>query len=154
MPVSSAMVPYFDQRVWCVLEFDDPVLFTCDEPVALVGNDPTAPGDAGGLARARAIVFPTDPHRALVLLAPWVEAFEGRYRGGPRDAEVINRHVAFNAHRFLARRPGVPSLDGMTIPKKAPSAFVPGNLIAMQPHASEAGQAKAIQRMKARGRRR
>jgi hypothetical protein len=131
-------------RTWRLLTFTDPVLVTCDEPVALIGEDPQSPGDAGGFKRARSIVFTLDPRRALVLIRPDVEPLDARSDAGPAQAAIINRNVAFGAHRFIVRHPGTDPLRGVALPKKAPSVVVVGNLVGMHPNATEAGRAKAI----------
>jgi Protein of unknown function (DUF4238) len=148
LPAALEIVPYLEQRSWQLVEFADSLLLTSDEPVVLVGRDPTTPGDTpGGFAAAREIVFPTDPHHALILLSPDQRVPTGRCRGGPRQAEIINRHVAFNSYRFIIRRPGTNLLEGMVVPRRAPPVFVAGDTVAVQPHASEASRLKFLRRV-------
>lgn len=148
LPASLEIVPYLEQRSWQLLEFADPLILTSDEPVVLVGRDPTTPGDnPGGFAAAREIVFPTDPHHALVLLSPDQRKSSGRGRGGPKQAEIINRHVAFNSYRFIIRRPGTNLLEGMVLPKRAPAVFVAGDTVAVQPHSSEDSRRRFLSRV-------
>jgi hypothetical protein len=145
-------VLYFKARTWLLMRFSDPVLITSDEPVALVGRNPHAPGDAPGLMRAAQIVFPMDPRHALIMLRPDIAELESRVQGGPDQARIINSHVAFSAHRFLVRLPGTNPLDGMTFPKKAPSVFTEGDLVGLQFNASEKRRAETVEKVR-RGKR-
>jgi hypothetical protein len=138
----------FYARTWRLLTFPDPVLVTCDEPVALIGEDPRSPGDAGGLMKARAIVFTIDPRHALVMVRADVEPEDARSDAVEFQAEFINRNVAFAAHRFIVRHPGTDPLRGVVLPKKAPSVVVVDNYIAMHPNATEQGRAKEIERLR------
>ena len=142
------MVPYIYERTWRVLEFDEPCLVTSDEPVAFV-EDPNAPGGPrGGLKLAPQIVLPIDPRRALVMIHPKFDAEDCRARGTPRQAEIINLHVAFNAHRFIVRTPGTNPLAGMTVPEKAPPVAVVGGLIGMTQNFSAEAHAEVVQGMR------
>jgi hypothetical protein len=76
-------------RTWRLLTFADPVLVTCDEPVALIGEDARSPGDAGGLKRAQSIVFTLDPRHALVLIRADVEPEDDRSDAGAYQAGII-----------------------------------------------------------------
>lgn len=138
------LIPYISARTWIVLEFGAPLLLTSDEPVANVGLDIDQPGDAQGIAGSPELVFPIDPFRALVMIRPDVPAPSGRFRTDSRSAEIVNRHVAFNATRFIIRRPGTDPLAGLTLPKMAPAAFSVGNFIAYQPYTSEKARARVL----------
>jgi hypothetical protein len=158
MAVSFPMVPelvkFFSGRHWRVLEYDEPTFITSDEPVALVGPDPAKLGSAGGLANAPEIVFPIDPRRALVMVRPDRPADEMWVPGTARQAEVINRHVAYGAHRFIVRMPGTNPLAGWTVPKKAPAVMVVpvdnGFLIGTTTNATEEQQARMAKRIQAK----
>jgi hypothetical protein len=136
------MVPFIAGRTWIVLEFGAPLLLTSDEPVGYVGQDIDEPGDAQGVAGAAQLVFPIDPCRALLMLRPDMPAASDRIKADRRSADVVNRHVAFNATRSLVRRPGTDPLAGLTVPKKAPASFWVGDKIFFQSFASEKARAK------------
>jgi hypothetical protein len=135
------MTPMLERRTWCILEFKDPVLVTCDEPIALVGRDPNVPGDAGGLLQAHAVLFTLDPRHALMMVRSDLRAEQERRAGTVAEAIAINRHIAFAAHRQIVRYPGTDPLVGITLPKRAPSVFVFNDIVAMQPNATEEGRA-------------
>jgi hypothetical protein len=138
------LAAWFNARTWRLLEFDEPVLVTCDEPVALVGEDPYAPGNAGGLVRAPEVVFPIGARHALLMIRPDLGSDEGRRHGTAKQADIINLHVAFGAHRFIVRHPGTDPLRGIVLPKKAPSAYVFGDIVAMQRNATQESRAKFL----------
>jgi hypothetical protein len=152
LPAVQAVAPFFYERAWRVLEFEEPCLITSDEPVALVGSDPRTPGDAGGLKTAPQVVFPIDPRRALVMIRPDLSSEEGRFPAVPAQADIINRNVAFAGHRFLVRKPGTNPLAGLTLPKRAPAVFVVGNLIGMSTNASQKARAKMVSRARRKSR--
>jgi hypothetical protein len=136
------------------LAFPEPCLVTSDEPVALVGADPDTPGGLpGGFPHAPEIVFPLDPQRALVMVRPDRAPEQSRVPNmGRRQAEVINRHVAFNAHRWIVRKPGTNPLAGLTLPERAPAVFEVGDMIGLSTNQSVDTRAKVVARMKARQR--
>ncbi|HZL17520.1 MAG TPA: DUF4238 domain-containing protein [Polyangia bacterium] len=136
------MVPFIARRTWVVLEFGAPLLLTSDEPVGYVGQDIDEPGDAQGVAGSPQLVFPIDPCRALLMIRPDMPAESGRIMADRRSADVVNRHVAFNATRSLVRRPGTDPLAGLTVPTKAPASFSIGNMILFQPFSSEKARAR------------
>jgi hypothetical protein len=145
------------KRSWRLLNFREPSLVTCDEPVGLVGKDPRGPGNAGGIAGAREIVFPVDPHHALLLIHADRGVEEGTYPAGAKQAEIVNLHVAFRAHRFIVRRPETDPLRGVVLPNRAPSVVVVGNgavgkgsvaLIGMEPNATEDQRARTVAKMR------
>ncbi len=151
LPIVQDLAHMFYERPWLVLGFDEPCLVTSDEPVALVGSDPNAPGSAGGFPNAPEIVFPIDPQRALVMVRPDRLAEQSRVPNmGPRQARVINQHVAFNAHRFIVRKPGTNPLAGLTLPERAPAVFEVGNMIGLSFNQSVETRAKVVARMKAK----
>jgi hypothetical protein len=112
LPIALELVRFFRGRHWVVLEFDEPLLPTGDEPVALVGRS-QSPGHAGGLADAPEIVFATDPRHALVMVRPDLRRADGRKRAPRHVAAVINRHVAFRCHRFVVQMPGTNLAGGL-----------------------------------------
>lgn len=134
-------------RTWQLVEFDHSALVTSDEPVALVGFNPKVPGEAIGLGKARAVVFPLDPRHALVLLRPNPDGEQHGRRGDATEAGIINRHVAFCAHRFIVRHPGTDPLAGIVLPKKAPPVYTVDNMIAMQPNSSVEARANYLARI-------
>jgi hypothetical protein len=137
-------VPFFYGRKWQVLEFDEPCLITSDEPVALIRDDPSTPGEGGGLPSVRRIVFPIDPRRALVMFRPDSSEAEGWLRGRPDDATMINRHVAFYGHSYIVRTPGTDPLKGLVVPEKAPPAFIVGTAVGIAPQVSKEARARFI----------
>ncbi len=150
-PAVPELVKFFYGRRWRVLEFEEPALITSDEPVALVGRDPETFGNVGGLANAPQIVFPIDPRRALVMVRPDEDADELWMPGNRAQADIINRHVAYCAHRFIVRMPGTNPLAGLTVPKKAASVMVvptaKGFMIGTTTNASEEDQARIVKRI-------
>lgn len=153
-PLVPELVKFFAYRRWRVMEFDEPALITSDEPVALIGPNPKRFGHAGGLASAPQIVFPADSRRALVMLRPDTDADEVWFKGDREQAEVINRHVAYAAHRFIVRTPGTDPLAGWTVPKKAPAVMVvktaTGFVFGTTTNASEEDQARIAKQIQAK----
>lgn len=149
-PMVPELVRFFYGRWWRIIEFDEPALITSDEPVALIGPDPEKVGSGVGLADASEIVFPIDPRRALVMIRPDQAADEMRMPGNRKQAEVINRHVAFSAHRFIVRTPGTDPLAGWTVPKRAPAVVVikvgDGYMVGTITNASEEEHARRVKR--------
>ena len=98
------------------------------------GRTSTSRGDAQG---GRGISATRVPDRSvpgpLLMIRPDMPAESGRITADRGSADVVNRHVAFNATRFLVRRPGTDPLAGLTVPKKAPASFSVGNMILFQP---------------------
>jgi hypothetical protein len=137
-----------EARSWQLLEFNDPVLITSDEPVALMGRNVHTPGENIGVANADAIAFPLDPRHALVMVRPDLVADHVRFKGTPDEARIINLHVAFGAHRFIVRHPGTDPLSGIEVPKKAPPVWQYKDMIGVQPNASEAARARLMERLK------
>lgn len=125
------LVPFFQRRVWKVVEFGEPVLLTGDEPIALIGDAPES-GVVGGLGLAKQIVFPLDPWRALVMLDPRTTEAQRWTYGNTADARIINRHVAFACHKYIVHRPGTNPLEGLDVPEKAPPVGTLGNYTFMQ----------------------
>jgi hypothetical protein len=152
LPMVPELVKFFYARMWRVLEFEAPALLTSDEPVALVGGDPLAFGQAGGLASAAHIAFPVDPRRALVMSRPDLPLEEGRCPGAAEDAMVVNRQVAYGAHRFLVRSPGTDPLAGFVLPKRAPSVSITptsdGYIVGMNTNSSPEHQARVEARIR------
>jgi hypothetical protein len=150
MQNATAIAPMFEARIWRLFEFKDPVLVTSDEPVAFVGPDQNVPGDAGGLARAHAVLFTLDPRHALLMIRPDLRAEQERRLASAADARTINLHVAFGAHRQIVRYPGTDPLAGITLPKRAPSVVVFDDIVMVQQNATEEARAKFLARV-ARG---
>jgi hypothetical protein len=82
------------------------------------------------------------------MIRPDFEAKDLRTRGIPRQAKIINEHVAFRGHRFIVRTPGTDPLAGMKLPEKAPDVVVVGNMIGMAPHLSAEAHAEVIKGMR------
>jgi hypothetical protein len=138
-----------EARTWQLLEFRDPVLATCDEPVLHIGHNVHVPGDLVGLANAAAVAFTFDPRHALMMVRPDLDRGHRRVGGSSEEAKVINTHVAFNAHRFIVRRPGTDPLAGLVVPKKAPLTATLGNLVVTFPGGvSEATHARVMAQLK------
>lgn len=148
LKAALAIAPMLNARTWRILEFSEPCLVTCDEPVALVGADPLSPGNASGLAHAHEVVFPIDPRHALLMIRPDRDSNEIRGPGTARQAEIINLHVAFSSDRYLVRHPGTDPLRGIVLPKKAPPVFVFGDVVAMQQDATEESRAKFLAKVR------
>ena len=152
MPIVLKLAPHFYERTWRVLEFPSPCLVTSDAPIALVDEDHRAPGSEGGFPFAQQILFPIDPQRALLMFRADLEVEQGRYPAGARQAEVINRHVAFSAHRFIVRKPGTDPLAGLTVPERAPAVYEVRDMIGLSVNQSVEARAKVVEHMKRHGR--
>jgi hypothetical protein len=110
------LIPYFYQRGWTVLEFDDPVLLTSDEPVA-AGVVEEAPQMPTGVGNADSIVFPLDPNRALLMMRPDIDNVpHKRAKGTPELATLINQMVALRAAKQVFFHPDTDPLTPI-IPK-------------------------------------
>lgn len=145
LPIAQELIPLIYDRQWVILVFDTPLLLTGDEPVAVVGKK-LKPGEAGGgIKLGDEVVFAADPRHALVLTQS-DEPDEAR-RGTPRMASIINRHVAFGCHRFIAQTPGLDTLKGMALPKKAAPTQTFGNFVLFNPRLSVAGAADVKRRV-------
>lgn len=123
------LVPYFHYRNWLLLEFDEPILVTGDEPVAVVGRS-TLPGSAPiGIGTADEVVMALDSRHALVMVHPKIQAEERRYAGTVEMAAVVNANVAYGCHRFVVHRPGIapPGLSG--IPERGPGVVTGDDFI-------------------------
>lgn len=100
------LIPGFYNRAWLVAEFDDPVILTSDEPIAY-GQDTRFPGHPAGLANADSVVFPIDPHRALIMQRPDLATRASvRAKGAPVQSRFVNMLVAFRANKQIFHRPG------------------------------------------------
>lgn len=128
-------------RSWQVLEFEEPLLITGDEPVGLVGST-LEPGERLGILTASKVVFPTDPHHAIVISRREQRAQCPRDAGTPEMANIINRHIAFRAHKHIVRAPGTDPLRGLVLPERAPMVSVEGNMIVSRFGISKAEAAK------------
>jgi hypothetical protein len=143
------LAKFFDGRIWHLHEFDQPLLLTSDEPIGLVGANVHVPGEEVGLVNASAVVFPLDPWHGLIMLrADLTDAHDARFRSTPAEARIINHHVAFAAHRFIARRPGTDPLTGLVVPDKAPSVYSVQDMVASQPNASVAARSRFLDRLR------
>ncbi|ACY13697.1 DUF4238 domain-containing protein [Haliangium ochraceum] len=133
------VIPYFEQRCWQLLTFDQPILSTGDEPISLIGTS-LEPGEPLGLATAPAVVFPTDPRHALVMVRPDKTRVERRDKGTPEMAQMINRHIAFCSHRFIVQHPGTDPLKGISLPGKVEPTRIQGDYVILQPKLSRKGE--------------
>lgn len=149
LPIALELMPFFMKRHWSILEFDEPLLLTGDEPLALIGET-LEPGEIGGVATAPQIVFATDPHHALVMIRPDLADRDDRHKGTARMATIINRHVAFGCHRFVAQRPGDDRTRGFVLPEKAPPTQTVGSYVLINPRRSVAAAARVRQRAEAK----
>lgn len=113
---------------WHVLDFNEPLLLTGDEPVGLVGKS-RRPGEAIGLLAASEVILPTDPCHAIVIGRRGSGDRFSRARGTPEMARLINEHIAFRCHRYIVRMPGTVPLDELRLPERAPMVSVEGNMI-------------------------
>jgi hypothetical protein len=133
-------------RVWEVVEFDEPLLITGDEPVALM-NEFGDPGEALGVSLAPIVAFPTDPQHAILMHLPALGRFGGRWKGTPDFAHRINRHVAFSCHRFVVQRPGQDRVGSLDLPLKAGPSEAMGPYVIFRRNLSERGAAMLRHRM-------
>jgi hypothetical protein len=136
LDVALNMARDLESRTWQLLEFDEPVLATCDEPVVLMGRNVNLPGEPVGVLTAEAVAFATDPRHALIMIRRDLEAAPGRHRGSHAEAAVLNAHVAFAAFRHIVRRPGTDPLAELEVPKKAAPVWTVGNMVGIEQNAS------------------
>lgn len=114
------LIPFFYERVWTLFEFDDPVLMTSDEPVAQ-GVDTRVPDRPAGLAQAETVVFPLDPHRALMMERPDRTGLPSRAKGTPELARTFNLLVAMRSTKQLFFHPDTDPLSTLNIPGYPPT---------------------------------
>lgn len=134
VPIARDVAMGLIDRHWRILDFGAPVLVTGDEPVGLVGRS-GEPGELLGIGNASKVVYPTDPKHALVLALASRGGSGGwcRSRGTQDMADVINRHVAYGCHRFIAHRPGTAPLRSTTLPKQGAQLTVDGDIVEFRP---------------------
>lgn len=110
------LIPAFYRRGWTILEFDDPVLLTSDEPVAQ-GVVAEAPHMPAGVGNADSIAFPLDPHRALLMMREDIDNIPHKRAKGTADlATSINQIVALRAAKQVFFHPDTDPLTPI-IPK-------------------------------------
>ena len=113
---AKELVPFFFKRGWIIVEFDQPLLLTSDEPVAC-GADSRDPLRSAGLANADSVVFALDPRHALVMMRPdLLDTRHAWQRGTAEQAKAIHRLVAFRAHKQIFFHPGTDPITGLGIP--------------------------------------
>ncbi|MGE5736356.1 MAG: DUF4238 domain-containing protein [Acidobacteriota bacterium] len=148
LPNALEVIPFFERRTWMVLDFDQPRLISSDEPIVLIG-DSRAVGEPTGVGTAGEIVVVTDPSHALVLVRPDKNARECRSPGTAAMADLINKHVAFNAHRYVVCHPDCVPLQGFTLPKKADPVMVLGDQVVTQLRTSVRARREWLKKHKA-----
>jgi hypothetical protein len=153
MPIfASVLAESFNARRWRLLEFDAHVLVTSDEPIVFIGDNRRALGNNGGVENAREVVFPIGARHALQMLRRDIRVEEGRFPGTPEDAQIFNLHVAYGAHRFIARYPGTDPLRGVTLPKRAEPIVFDGekSISGILPNATRKQRARTVEKVRAR----
>lgn len=149
LPNADRLVPYFEQRSWRILEFDEPCLVTGDEPVTPIGSF-SGPGEPTGLAVAEDVIFPLDPRHLLVMVRPDKRTAQRWRKCGVDQARDINQHIAFRAERHIIYQPGTDPLNGMVLPEKAPMVRTVGDQVFMQLAVSKDAAAKFDERFQKR----
>ena len=135
---SAAIMERLSARTWEIVEFEEPLLITGDEPVALM-NDVGDPGEALGISLAPIVAFPADPWHAILMHLPAPGRLGGRRTAKPELAHRINRHVAFSCHRFIVQRPGKDRLNSLQLPSKAGPTETIGAYVIYRRNLSERG---------------
>lgn len=126
------LIPYIERRHWMLVTFDDDVLVTGDEPIALASNT-GEPGEMSlGLDGAVQLFFVTDPRHAIAMIHPDHATKDATHKGTPDLARLINRNVAYGCHRWVIHRPGTEPLAGLDVPEKGPAVEVDGDLVMMR----------------------
>jgi hypothetical protein len=99
------LIPFFSKRGWILIDFDEPLLLTSDEPVAQ-GIDSAFPDRPSGLVNADTIVFPLDPCRALMMTHPRGNPPPHHRAKGTRElATAINKLVVARASKQIFFHP-------------------------------------------------
>lgn len=80
------MAELLARRIWTLVAFEEPCLFTGGHPVVHV----TGAEGGYGVATAEQFHFPVSPQRTLLLSHPWSSWPEGRVRGSLALAERLN----------------------------------------------------------------
>jgi hypothetical protein len=130
-PSAEQVASFLERRVWVLLTFAEPCLLTGDEPVAMIGNPPTALGRPLGVGNAAEVVFATDPRHALVLVRPDKADRDRSSEGTQAMARIINRAVAYRCYRWIVHHPAQTPLAGMNLPKPGLRATRRGPYVAM-----------------------
>lgn len=118
LAVALEIMPLLWDRRIRVLMFDEPMLLTSDQPVALwarPGRDLET--DPLGIATADAIWMPLDRSHSLALTQTGKEVI---IRSQPSRARQINQAVAFGASRWIFQHPDEPAFDVADLPERPP----------------------------------
>lgn len=126
------LIPYFRERAWMLVTFDDDVLVTGDEPIALASLSGEPGEESLGLAGAEQVFFVTDPRHAIAMIHPKHATKDAMHNGTSDLARTINRNVAYGCHRWIIHKPGTNPLRGVEIPRKGPVVEVDGGLVTMR----------------------
>lgn len=132
LPIVLDLVPYFARRSWQLLTFDEPLLITGDEPVALIGRSARPGEEVLGVGTAREVAIPVDPRHAFVLARPDRSDSESSRRGTAATARILSTNVGYGCHRFVAYKPGTDPLRGLTLPSKSAAVRSVGAHVVMQ----------------------
>lgn len=105
-------MPEILRRTWCVRTFDDPVLLTSDEPVALWSPGPFVPG----IGTAETYWWPLDRRHLLSMSTR--EGEEAVQPAPVARARKVNQLVAQQAHRWIFHHPEDEGLAGAVLPPR------------------------------------
>jgi hypothetical protein len=121
------VMPLLWERRIRVLVFEEPMLLTSDQPVALWAR-PARDLDADpvGIATADAIWMPLDRRRALALLQSGKEQIVS---SSANRAHQINEAVAFGARRWVFQHPEQAEFDVSGLPQRNPYRAEPIRVI-------------------------
>jgi hypothetical protein len=116
------------QRRMSLVEWEEPCLVTCDEPVLLLPWPDTPQGIGVGIQTAMEVWLPLDPHRLLVLAHERV--------GGPEEVvsgegvseliESINMGTIANSYECAFMRPGTNFPGSGYVPGEQPIMSISG----------------------------
>lgn len=129
LPTVMDLIPFFEQRAWHLLTFEDDTLVTGDEPIVLATESGEPGEQALGLGIAEQVFFVTDPRHAIGMIRPDLSKEDRTHKGTPGLARMINRNLAYGCHRWVLHKPGTNPLDGLDVPKKGAVVESEGDLV-------------------------
>jgi hypothetical protein len=114
--VPTIAAPYLAAE-WHLLRFDEPRLFTSDEPIIL-SRKPTPQNELMGICpgSSDAMYLPLSPRHCLVMMRKGKAGIESLHDVDPGEADPINRHSIENFWSQLFRHPDGPPFPRSVLP--------------------------------------